>query len=127
MVSTLRAMETEEEEDVVALVLTPSDAPDWDQDYGDTHISSSEIGKWDLTRIIRSHSVRLPVSRRRLVERSSYFRGLLGGSFRCANYANSRWKSYSRLYFSMLIAVVKPANRRPRTFASDATSDQCLV
>lgn len=81
------------EEDVVVLVLTDpsdaaaaegSDAAGEDEDQGETTLSTSEVGDWDLLRILRSTAVRVRASRRRLVEGSSYFRGLLGGSFRYA-------------------------------------------
>lgn len=44
-------------------------------------ISTSDIESWNLDSILRYKIVRVHTSRSRLVQESSYFRGLLGGSF----------------------------------------------
>ncbi|XP_010505180.1 PREDICTED: BTB/POZ domain-containing protein FBL11-like isoform X7 [Camelina sativa] len=44
-------------------------------------ISASEIVSWDLSEILAYASVKIRVHRTRLIEESSYFQGLLSGSF----------------------------------------------
>ncbi|CAA6660715.1 unnamed protein product [Spirodela intermedia] len=58
-----------------------NDAAGEDEDQGEMTLSTSEVGNWDLPRILRSPAVKVHASRSRLVEGSSYFRSLLGGSF----------------------------------------------
>ncbi|XP_078434400.1 ubiquitin-protein ligase isoform X2 [Wolffia australiana] len=67
-----------EEDDSVVLVLTASDGEEEDVEMT---LSTSEIDDWDLSRVLRFAAVRVRTSRSRLVERSSYFRGLFGGCF----------------------------------------------
>ncbi|XP_051148896.1 BTB/POZ domain-containing protein FBL11 isoform X2 [Andrographis paniculata] len=44
-------------------------------------VSTAEIGTWDLPSLISRSALKVEVDPQRLVEQSSYFRGLLGGSF----------------------------------------------
>lgn len=83
----LAAMVSGAEEDVVVLVLTdPSDAAAescaQEGEPEEITVSTSEIRSWDIDRILRCPLVRVRASRSSLIRESSYFRGLLGGSFR---------------------------------------------
>ncbi|KAA8516693.1 hypothetical protein F0562_016801 [Nyssa sinensis] len=45
-------------------------------------VSTAEISSWDLPTILCHQIVKIKANRNRLIEQSSYFNGLLGGSFR---------------------------------------------
>ncbi|GMH26341.1 hypothetical protein Nepgr_028184 [Nepenthes gracilis] len=60
---------------------------------GEISISTDDISGWDLPAIINHRIVRVKADRNRLIEHSSYFRGLLGGGFRESqmSFVQVRW------------------------------------
>ncbi|KAG8648659.1 hypothetical protein MANES_08G022900v8 [Manihot esculenta] len=70
-------MASESDDEFVTLLCTnPNAAEDTE-----TFISTTDIHNWELSAILRCQTVKIQAHRVRLVEQSSYFHGLLSGSF----------------------------------------------
>ncbi|KAL8036343.1 hypothetical protein ABFS82_12G149400 [Erythranthe guttata] len=68
--------------DLVTLVCSGSDPDEKPDDIVDEIIiSTAEIDRWDLPSVLTHKVIMIEASSHRLIEESSYFRGLLGGSF----------------------------------------------
>ncbi|KAF3956764.1 hypothetical protein CMV_018147 [Castanea mollissima] len=79
-------MESSSDEDFVILACTnpnpiESEAESESKHKKDFLISTTDILSWDLHTILCSQTLQIHANRNRLIEQSSYFRGLLRGSF----------------------------------------------
>lgn len=75
------ASSSDVDEEMVVLELTDPSPPEENFTNEEISIWTSEIESWNLPLIRYSRIVKVNAKRSRLVERSSYFRGLLSGSF----------------------------------------------
>ncbi|KAI8560127.1 hypothetical protein RHMOL_Rhmol04G0231800 [Rhododendron molle] len=71
-----------DDQSAVVLKCTDPHQPEPDSDYSEIEISTAEICSWDFPTILTHQIIVVKASRNRLIEHSSYFRGLLCGSFR---------------------------------------------
>ncbi|KAJ0973435.1 hypothetical protein J5N97_021394 [Dioscorea zingiberensis] len=70
------------DEDLVVLVLTdPLSSQDEELTQRGTSVSVSDIHDWNLSQILSCSIIKVEANRSRLMQQSSYFRSLLGGSF----------------------------------------------
>ncbi|XP_058209577.1 BTB/POZ domain-containing protein FBL11 isoform X2 [Rhododendron vialii] len=70
------------DQSAVVLKCTDPHQPEPDSDYSEIEISTAEICSWDFPTILTHQIIVVKASRNRLIEHSSYFRGLLCGRFR---------------------------------------------
>lgn len=77
-------MASSSEDDCVILLCTSSGPVDADfsgEETEESFISTADILSWDLPSLLRSSTIKIKANRTRLIEESTYFCGLLGGSF----------------------------------------------
>ncbi|PSR98499.1 BTB/POZ domain-containing protein [Actinidia chinensis var. chinensis] len=81
------------DDDLVVLKCSDPHRTDPEADLTEIFVSTAEICSWDLVSILTHEIVTVKASRNRLGEHSSYFRGLLCGSFSesCLNYISIKW------------------------------------
>ncbi|KAI3447487.1 hypothetical protein Pfo_004152 [Paulownia fortunei] len=74
----------QDSDDLVTLICSESNGSDLDEtpdDFDEIIISTAEISSWDLPSVLAHKVLKIEVNPNRLIEESSYFRGLLSGSF----------------------------------------------
>ncbi|KAH7671421.1 RNI-like protein [Dioscorea alata] len=83
MASEMADMACASDEDLVLLVLSDPSTSQEEEELMqlETLISASDIRNWNLPLILSSSIIKVEANRSRLMKQSSYFRGLLGGSF----------------------------------------------
>nr|XP_027071455.1 BTB/POZ domain-containing protein FBL11-like isoform X3 [Coffea arabica] len=87
----------DEDEEFVTLRCMEDDVEDDAEDV--ISISTAEIYKWDLTSILTHRIVQIKANRNRIIQMSSYFSGLLSGSFSesCLDLVSIHWNAQSFL------------------------------
>lgn len=111
-------MASTSDEEIVVLELTdPSELEDEQFSLDEITISTSDIQSWNFDSILRSKIVKVQVNRSRLMEESSYFRGLLGGSFSesSLHHVSIRWNIEVVLNVLRFICT-RSLNIRPNNF-----------
>lgn len=86
--------------DTVILNCIDSDVSTLDGDYEQiTVISTTQVTQWDLTSLVHRPIVKIKANRQRLIQQSSYFHGLLSGSFSesCFDSISVHWDMESLL------------------------------
>ncbi|MQL76824.1 hypothetical protein Taro_009226 [Colocasia esculenta] len=106
-------------EDMVFLVLTdPSDvAAEEEGEPEEITVLTSEIHSWDVPRLLHSRVVRVHASRSDLIQGSSYFRSLLGGSFSESGFSHVSVQFNLRAAISVLQCLCGcPVDVEPENF-----------
>lgn len=67
--------------ETVILNCIDSDGSKLDGDHEEIVISTAEVSQWDLTSLSHRPIIKIKANRQRLIQQSSYFHGLLSGSF----------------------------------------------
>ncbi|XP_052175788.1 BTB/POZ domain-containing protein FBL11 isoform X2 [Diospyros lotus] len=89
----------------ILLRCTDPHLADPDSNHPDILVSTSEISSWDFPVILTHQVVSIKATRNRLTEQSSYFRGLLCGSFSesCLNCISIQWNQ--EIFMSILMFI----------------------
>ncbi|KAL1541370.1 BTB/POZ domain-containing protein FBL11-like [Salvia divinorum] len=101
-------------------------------------ISTSEISNWNLPSILSHKVLTIEVNPHRLIEESSYFRGLLGGSFSesCLDSVSIEWSVESfvtvlRIVYGCEVEISSdnfiPLNEAALFFGVDKLLDKCRL
>ncbi|XP_055807426.1 BTB/POZ domain-containing protein FBL11 isoform X3 [Solanum dulcamara] len=85
--------------ETVILNCIDSDGSRLDGDHEEIAISTAEVGQWDLTSLAHRPIIKIKANRQRLIQHSSYFLGLLSGSFSesCFDSISIHWDMESLL------------------------------
>lgn len=86
-------MESSSDDEHVILVCKNPDSTETESGKEEIHLSATDILNRDLQTILRFPTIKIRARRSRLIEQSSYFRGLLCGSFSesCLGYTIVEW------------------------------------
>ncbi|CAA0829674.1 ubiquitin-protein ligases, partial [Striga hermonthica] len=98
------AGERQYSDELVTLICSESKGSD-PVDLSEIVISTPEIGSWDLPSIISHKALKIKADPNRLIEQSSYFRGLLSGSFSEAGLSSLSIHWELRSFLSVLRAI----------------------
>ncbi|XAR69719.1 hypothetical protein NMG60_11001420 [Bertholletia excelsa] len=87
------ASNSEADDDWVVLKCVDPDQPKQEDERSEIFICTADIASWDYSVILSHRTVLVKASRNRLIEHSSYFRGLLCGSFSesCLGHVSIEW------------------------------------
>ncbi|MCD9637694.1 hypothetical protein HAX54_021131 [Datura stramonium] len=101
--------------ETVILICIDSDGSSLDGDHEEIVISTAEVSQWDLTSLAHRPIIKIKANRQRLIQQSSYFHGLLCGSFSesCFDSISIHWDMESLLSMLRFISG----------FALDLTSE----
>ncbi|CAK9159572.1 unnamed protein product [Ilex paraguariensis] len=88
------ASNTDDDDDMVVLRCIDPNYIEPEPDHEQILISTADINNWDLLFILSNQTVQVKANRNRLIEQSSYFRGLLSGSFSesCLECISIHWR-----------------------------------
>ncbi|KAK6244558.1 hypothetical protein QUC31_010967 [Theobroma cacao] len=84
---------SDDDEFVILVCTDPTNEIEGDISNEEIVISTTDIFRWDFTSTLSFRTFKIRAHRKRLIEESSYFRGLLGGSFSesCLDCISIQW------------------------------------